>query len=296
MLRIGLFLATNVAILFLFTLIFQVLGLEQFLATQGIHNDLTFLLIICAFFGFAGSFISLLLSKTMAKMGTRTQIITEPANDREKWLVNTVAELAKKADIGMPEVGIFPAQQSNAFATGWNKNKALVAVSTGLLDRFSPDEARAVLAHEIGHVANGDMVTLTLIQGVVNTFVMFFARIIGSFIDKVVFKNDRPGIGYFVIVMVLQVVLGILASTIVMAFSRWREYRADAAGAHLANRSAMIGALRRLQAETQAQIPSEMPDTLTALGISGGWKKHSRKLWMSHPPLEQRIAALQRGV
>ena len=296
MLRIGLFLATNVAILFLFTIIFQVLGLEQFLAAQGIHNDLTFLLIICAFFGFAGSIISLLLSKTMAKMGTKTQIITEPANDREKWLVNTVAELAKKADIGMPEVGIFPAQQSNAFATGWNKNKALVAVSTGLLDRFSPDEARAVLAHEIGHVANGDMVTLTLIQGVVNTFVMFFARIIGSFIDKVVFKNDRPGIGYFVIVMVLQVVLGILASTIVMAFSRWREYRADAAGAHLANRSAMIGALRRLQAETQAQIPSEMPDTLTALGISGGWKKHSRKLWMSHPPLEQRIAALQRGV
>ncbi len=296
MLRIGLFLATNVAILFLFTVIFQVLGLEQYLATQGIHNDMTSLLIMCAFFGFAGSFISLLLSKFMAKRGTGTQIITEPANDQERWLVQTVAELAKKADIDMPEVGIFPAQESNAFATGWNKNKALVAVSAGLLHRFDRDEARAVLAHEIGHVANGDMVTLTLIQGVVNTFVMFFARIIGSVIDKAVFKNDRPGIGYFVIVMVLQVVLGILASTIVMAFSRWREYRADVAGATLANRSAMIGALRRLQAESQAQIPSELPDTLTALGISSGFKKNARKLWMTHPPLEARIAALQRGV
>lgn len=296
MLRIGLFLATNVAILLLFGLVFQVLGLEQFLAAQGIHNDLTSLLIICGFFGFAGSFISLLLSKTLAKMGTRTQIITEPANEQERWLVNTVAELAKKADIGMPEVGIFPAQQSNAFATGWNKNKALVAVSAGLLNRFSPDEARAVLAHEIGHVANGDMVTLTLIQGVVNTFVMFFARIIGSIIDKAVFKNDRPGLGYFAIVMLLQFVLGILASTIVLAFSRWREYRADAAGAHLATRGAMIGALRRLQAETQAHVPGELPDTLTALGISSGWKEHATKLFMSHPPLEERIAALQRGV
>jgi len=295
-LRIGLFLATNIAILVLFTLIFQVFGLEDFLATQGIHSNMTSLLIMCGFFGFAGSFISLLLSKKMAKMGTRTQIIDEPANAQQRWLVDTVKELARKADIGMPEVGIFPAQQSNAFATGWNKNKALVAVSAGLLDRFSPDEARAVLAHEIGHVANGDMVTLTLIQGVVNTFVMFFARIIGSIIDKAVFKNDRPGIGYFGIVLVLQVVLGILASTIVMAFSRWREYRADVAGATLANRSAMIGALRRLQAESEAHVPNELPDTLTALGISSGWKKHASKLWMSHPPLEQRIAALQRGV
>ena len=296
MLRIGLFLATNIAILVLFTLIFQVFGLEDFLATQGIHSNMTSLLIMCGFFGFAGSFISLLLSKKMAKMGTRTQIIDEPANAQQRWLVDTVKELARKADIGMPEVGIFPAQQSNAFATGWNKNKALVAVSAGLLDRFSPDEARAVLAHEIGHVANGDMVTLTLIQGVVNTFVMFFARIIGSIIDKAVFKNDRPGIGYFGIVLVLQVVLGILASTIVMAFSRWREYRADVAGATLANRSAMIGALRRLQAESEAHVPNELPDTLTALGISSGWKKHASKLFMSHPPLEQRIAALQRGI
>ena len=296
MLRIGLFLATNVAVLALFTLIFQVFGLEQFLAAQGIQGNMTSMLIMCGFFGFAGSFISLLLSKTMAKRGTGTKIIDQPANEQERWLVETIADLARKAEIGMPEVGIFPAQQSNAFATGWNKNKALVAVSAGLLDRFSPDEARAVLAHEIGHVANGDMITLTLIQGVVNTFVMFFARIIGSIIDKAVFKNDRPGIGYFAIVMVLQVVLGILASTIVMAFSRWREYRADVAGATLASRSAMIGALRRLQAETEAQIPSEMPDTLTALGISSGWKEHASKLFMTHPPLEERIAALQHGV
>ncbi len=296
MLRIGLFLATNVAVLVLFSLVFQVLGLNQFLAAQGIQSDTTSLLIMCGFFGFAGSFISLLLSKTMAKMSTRTHIIDQPANEQERWLVNTVAELARKADIGMPEVGIFPAQQSNAFATGWNKNKALVAVSAGLLERFDREEAKAVLAHEIGHVANGDMVTLTLIQGVVNTFVLFFARILGSIIDKAIFKNDRPGIGYFVIVMVLQVVLGILASTIVMAFSRWREYRADAAGAHLASRSGMVGALRRLQAESQAHVPNEMPDTMTALGISSGWKEHASKLFMSHPPLEQRIEALRRGV
>lgn len=295
MLRIGLFMATNIAILALFTIIFQVLGLEQYLASQGIHNNMTSLLIMCAFFGFAGSFISLLLSKMMAKRSTRTQIIESPANDTERWLVSTVKDLAAKAGIGMPEVGIFPAQQSNAFATGWNRNKALVAVSTGLLERFDRDEARAVLAHEIGHIANGDMITLTLIQGVVNTFVMFFARIIGSLIDKVVFKNDRPGIAYFVIVIALQIVLGILASTIVMAFSRWREYRADAAAAKFADRNSMIGALRRLQAETQAQIPSDMPDTLTALGISSGWKKRTSKLWMSHPPLERRIEALQQG-
>lgn len=295
MLRIGLFMATNIAILALFTIIFQVLGLEQYLASQGIHNNMTSLLIMCAFFGFAGSFISLLLSKMMAKRSTRTQIIESPANDTERWLVSTVKDLAAKAGIGMTEVGIFPAQQSNAFATGWNRNKALVAVSTGLLERFDRDEARAVLAHEIGHIANGDMVTLTLIQGVVNTFVMFFARIIGSLIDKVIFKNDRPGIAYFVIVIALQIVLGILASTIVMAFSRWREYRADAAAASFADRNSMIGALRRLQAETQAQIPSDMPDTLTALGISSGWKKRTSKLWMSHPPLERRIEALQQG-
>lgn len=296
MLRIGLFLATNIAILLLVSVIFQIFGLEQYLATQGVDANLGPLLLMCAVFGFAGSLISLFTSKWMAKRSTGTQIISEPSNADERWLLDTVAELARKADIGMPEVGIFQAQQSNAFATGWNRNNALVAVSTGLFSRFNKDEIKAVLAHEIGHVANGDMITLTLIQGVVNTFVMFFARIIGSFIDKAVFKNDRPGIGYFVTVMVLQVVLGVLASTIVMAFSRWREYRADAAGAQLATRGAMIGALQKLQAETQAHVPSEMPDTMTALGISAGWKEHASKLFMSHPPLEERIEALHRGV
>jgi len=296
LLRLALFLGTNAAILVLFSIVFRVLGLEQYLASQGVGMNLTSLLIMCAIFGFAGSFISLLLSKTMAKMGTRTRIIDKPASAEERWLVETVADLARKANIGMPEVGIFPAQQSNAFATGWNRNKALVAVSEGLMQRFDRDEVRAVLAHEIGHVANGDMVTLTLIQGVLNTFVMFFARIIGSVIDRVVFKNERGhGVGYFMIVMVLQVVLGILASIIVMWFSRWREFRADAAGAELASRQSMIRALQKLQAETQAHVPNQMPDTLTAFGISAGWKETVSKLFMTHPPLDVRIEALRRG-
>lgn len=296
MLRLGLFLGTNIAILVLFGFVFHVLGLEQYLASQGVHSNLTALLIMCAIFGFAGSFISLLLSKTMAKMGTGTQIIEQPKSPEQRWLMETVADLANKAGIGMPEVGVFPAQQSNAFATGWNKDKALVAVSEGLLHRFDREEVRAVLAHEIGHVANGDMVTLTLIQGVLNTFVMFFARILGSIIDKVIFKNERGyGIGYFMVVMVLQVVLGILASIIVMWFSRWREFRADAAGASLAGRGAMIQALQKLQAETQAHVPNQMPDTLTAFGISSGWKEHMTRLFMTHPPLEERIEALRQG-
>ena len=284
MLRIGLFMATNIAILALFTIIFQGLGLEQYLASQGINANLTGMLIMCAMFGFGGSFVSLLISKWMAKRSSGTQIIEQPSTPDERWLMETVADLAKKADIGMPEVGIFPAQQSNAFATGWNKNNALVAVSAGL-------------AHEIGHVANGDMITLTLIQGVLNTFVMFFARILGSIIDKAVFKNERGnGISYFVIVMVLQVVLGIFASMIVMAFSRWREFRADNAGAQLATRGGMIAALQKLQAETQAHVPNQMPDTLTAFGISSGWKQHASRLFMSHPPLEERIERLRRGL
>lgn len=297
MLRIGLFMATNIAILALFTIIFQVFGLEQYLASKGINANLAGLLIMCAMFGFGGSLISLLISKWMAKRSSGTRIISQPSTPDERWLMETVADLAKKADIGMPEVGIFPAQQSNAFATGWNKDNALVAVSAGLLHRFDKEEVRAVLAHEIGHVANGDMITLTLIQGVLNTFVMFFARILGSIIDKAIFKNERGnGIGYFVIVMVLQVVLGIFASMIVMAFSRWREYRADNAGAQLAGRGAMIAALQKLQAETQAHVPNQMPDTLTAFGISSGWKQHASRLFMSHPPLEERIDALRRGL
>tara|TARA_R110001592_G_scaffold56813_3_gene172925 strand:+ start:2838 stop:3731 length:894 start_codon:yes stop_codon:yes gene_type:complete len=295
-LRIGLFLGTNIAILVLFSIIFKVLGLEQYLAAQGVQGNLTGLLIMCGIFGFAGSFISLLISKWMAKRSTGVQLIDQPRTPEERWLKETVADLAKKAGIGMPEVGIFPAQQSNAFATGWNRNDALVAVSAGLMQRFDREEVRAVLAHEIGHVANGDMVTLSLVQGVLNTFVMFFARILGSIIDRAVFKNNSGhGMGYFMIVMVLQVVLGIFASMIVMWFSRWREFRADASGAHLASRGAMISALQRLQEETQAHVPNQMPDTLTAFGISSGWKEHASRLFMTHPPLSERIEILRRG-
>lgn len=294
MLRIGLFLATNIAIMVLFGFIFKLLGLEQYLASRGVYTNLGSLLAFCAVFGFAGSFISLLASKFIAKMSSGTRIIEQPRTPEERWLMETVSDLAKRAGIGMPEVGIFPAQQSNAFATGWNKDKALVAVSEGLLHRFNKDEVRAVLAHEIGHVANGDMVTLSLVQGVVNTFVMFFARVIGSVIDRVVFKNERGhGIGYFMIVMLLEVVFGILASMIVFWFSRWREFRADAAGAQLAGREEMIGALQKLQAEVQAHVPNQMPDTLTAFGISSGWKQHAMRLFMTHPPLQERIDALR---
>lgn len=294
--RIGLFLATNLAIIVIASISLRLLGVESILADNGMDLDLKALLIFCAVFGFAGSLISLLLSKFMAKMSSRTQIIKEPQNAQERWLLTTVAELAKKANIGMPEVGIFPAQQSNAFATGWNRNNALVAVSAGLLERFSKDEAKAVLAHEIGHVANGDMITLALVQGVVNTFVMFAARVIGFFVDRVVLKNQRGlGLGYWITTIIAEICLGILASTIVMWFSRQREFRADKAGAQLAGRTAMIGALQKLQAETQAQVPSQMPDTMTAFGISSGWKRKRSRLFMTHPPLEERIEALKYG-
>jgi heat shock protein HtpX len=296
MFRIGLFLLTNVAIIAVASITLSLLGVSGILANNGVDLDLGSLLIFCAVFGFAGSFISLLLSKFMAKMSSGTKIISQPQNDDERWLLTTVAELAKKADIGMPEVGIFPAQQSNAFATGWNRNNALVAVSAGLLQRFSRDEVRAVLAHEIGHVANGDMITLSLVQGVVNTFVMFFARLIGFFVDRVILKNERDlGLGYWITTIVAEIFLGILASIIVMWFSRRREFRADAAGAELAGRSAMIGALRKLQEETKAHVSNQMPDTLTAFGISSGWKQRTSKLFMTHPPLEERIEALRFG-
>lgn len=296
MFRIGLFLLTNLAVIVVASISLSLLGVNSILANNGVDLNLQSLLIFCAVFGFAGSFISLLLSKFMAKMSTRTQIIQQPQSADERWLVETVAELAKKADIGMPEVGIFPAQQSNAFATGWNRNNALVAVSAGLLQRFSRDEARAVLAHEIGHVANGDMITLSLIQGVVNTFVMFFARLIGFFVDRVVLKNERGlGLGYWITTIAAEIFLGILASTIVMWFSRRREFRADAAGASLAGRSAMIGALQRLQQETASHIENQMPDTMTAFGISSGWKQRPSRLFMTHPPLEERIEALRFG-
>lgn len=292
--RILLFLATNLAVLVLVSLIFNLFGLEGILAANGVDLNLGSLLIFCAVFGVGGAMISLFLSKWMAKRGTGTYIIEQPRNRQEQWLLDTVRELAAEAGIGMPEVGIFPSEASNAFATGWNRNAALVAVSSGMLQRFRPEEVRAVMAHEIGHVANGDMVTLTLIQGVVNTFVMFLARIIGHTVDRLVFKTERGyGIGYFVVTIVAELVLGILASMIVFWFSRWREYRADAAGASLAGGGAMIAALQRLRAEQG--LPQELPGELTAFGITEQLKEGFAALFRSHPPLEDRIRALQRA-
>jgi heat shock protein HtpX len=292
--RILLFLATNLAVLVLVSIVFNLLGLEGILAANGVDLNLTGLLVFCALFGFGGSLISLLLSKWMAKRGTGTYVIEQARNRDEQWLVDTVAELAQESGIGMPEVGIFPSEAANAFATGWNRNEALVAVSAGLLRRFSPNEVRAVLAHEIGHVANGDMITLSLIQGVVNTFVMFLARIIGHTVDRVVFKTERGyGIGYFVVTIVAELVLGFLASMIVFWFSRWREYRADAAGAHLTTNGDMIAALQRLRSEQG--MPQDLPGELTAFGISEQLKEGFSALFRSHPPLDDRIRALQAG-
>lgn len=293
MLRIALFLATNLAVVLLASITLKILGVDSYLNQTGSGLDLTRLLIFCGVFGMSGSLISLFLSKTMAKWSARVSIIDTPQNNTERWLVNTVASLAQEAGIGMPEVGIFPAQQSNAFATGWNKNNALVAVSEGLLQRMREDEVRAVLAHEIAHVSNGDMVTLALIQGVVNTFVMFFARIIGSVVDRALSRDGEQshGMGFYIATFVAEIVLGILASAIVMWFSRYREFRADAGGASLAGRNAMINALRRLQQEQE--IPNPLPDSMAAFGINQGLRSGLMALFASHPPLETRIKALQ---
>ncbi len=292
MLRIGLFLLTNIAVLAVASITLNLLGVGSYLDSSGTNLNLQSLLIFCAVFGMAGSIVSLLISKWMAKKSTGTQVIKNPANAQERWLFDTVSELAQKAGIEMPEVGVFPSQQSNAFATGWNKNKSLVAVSTGLLSRFDKDEVRAVLGHEIGHVANGDMVTLALIQGVINTFVMFFARIIGHTVDRVIFKTERGhGFGYYIATFISEMLLAFLASMIVAWFSRRREFRADIAGADLAGRHAMIRALQRLQQETA--IETEMPKTLQAFAISSSFSKMGAA-FSTHPPLEVRIEALQK--
>ncbi len=292
MMRIALFLATNIAVLALASITFRLLGLEDFLYNQGMDTNLTGMLAFAAIFGMGGSFISLLMSKWLAKKSTHAEVIDEPRTQSERWLKDTVARLAKDAGIGMPEVAIFPSPQPNAFATGASKNSALVAVSTGLLEHMREDEVRAVLGHEIGHVANGDMVTLTLIQGVMNTFVIFFSRIIGSVVDRAVFKSENGhGPGFFIVTIVAQIVLGILASMIVMWFSRYREFRADDAGAKLAGRNAMIAALERLKGASQ--MPDTMPDTMTAFGISSGLRQGLSALFASHPPLDARIAALR---
>jgi heat shock protein HtpX len=293
MFRIFLFLMTNLAVMVIAGIVLSILGIGS-THSAGNQLNLAALLVVCFVFGMVGSLFSLFISKWLAKRSTGTEIIENPRTEEERWLVATVQELAEKANIKMPEVGIFPSYQSNAFATGWNKNAALVAVSSGLLQHMSRDEIKAVLGHEIGHVSNGDMVTMALVQGVVNTFVMFFSRIIGNFVDRVVFKNEEgPGIAYVITSMICDLVLGILASTIVMWFSRRREFRADEAGARLANKQSMINALRRLQ--TEQEVPDQMPAEMTALAITEGKREgfSFAALFMSHPPLDKRIEALQ---
>jgi heat shock protein HtpX len=291
MMRILLFLATNAAVLVLISVVFQLLGIEGILAENGVDLNLQALLVMSAVIGFGGSFISLALSKFMAKRSMGVQLIDRPANRTERWLLDTVQRQAREAGIGMPEVGVFNSPEPNAFATGMSRNNALVAVSTGLLHNMSSDEVEAVLGHEVTHVANGDMVTMGLIQGVVNTFVIFLSRVVGHVVDRVVFKTERGyGPAYFITSIVAQIFLSFLASMIVMWFSRRREFRADAGGASLAGRGKMIGALQALQ---RAHEPHDLPGEFAAFGISGGLGNGMKRLFMSHPPLEERIAALQ---
>ena len=288
--RILLFLATNLAVVLVASITLSLLGVNGYMTSQGL--DFTSLMIFCLVFGMAGSVVSLLMSKWMAKRSMGVRIIEQASNADEQWLLSTVKELSDKAGIGMPEVGIFGSHSANAFATGWNRNNSLVAVSTGLLNKMSREEVKAVIGHEIGHIANGDMITLALVQGVVNAFVMFFARIIGSFVDRVVFKNeDGHSFGFYIATFIAEMILGILASTIVFWFSRRREYRADIAGAELVSPAAMVSALARLQAEYGQ--PSDMPDEMVAFGISGELKNSLAGLFMTHPPLESRIDALK---
>jgi heat shock protein HtpX len=287
--RIFLLIATNVAIMLVLSVVVSVLGLDRYLTREGLN--LQSLLAFSAVLGFGGAFFSLLISKWMAKSAMGVQVITQPRTETERWLLDTVRSQAEQAGIGMPEVGIFDSPEPNAFATGANKNSALVAVSTGLLNNMRRNEVEAVLGHEVSHVANGDMVTLTLIQGVMNTFVFFLARVIGFVIDRVLLKNERDGVGpgYMITVIVAQLVLGILAGMVVAWFSRQREFRADAGGAHLAGTNSMIGALEALR---RVHSPTALPEKMQAFGIRSGPPQGWQKLFMSHPPLEERIAAL----
>ena len=290
MMRIALFLATNLAVLVLLGIVMSVL--QNVFGIQ-LGNNAS-LLVFAAIFGFGGSFISLAMSKWMAKRSTGAHVITDPRNESEAWLVNTVRRQAEKAGIGMPEVAIYDAPEINAFATGMSRNNALVAVSTGLLRAMDRDEAEAVLAHEVSHVANGDMVTMALIQGVLNTFVIFFARIVGRIIDGFISgsREDGPSFFYYIIVFVLDMIFGVIASVIAMWFSRWREFRADAGGANLAGRPKMIAALEKL---AQTYGHTTLPDQVRAFGISGGVAHGFKRLFMTHPPLAERIAALRNG-
>ena len=289
--RIILFVATNLAVMALLTLVVKIFGIDTYTYSKAGIN-FQGLLVMSAVLGFGGSFISLLASKWVAKWQTGARVIENPSNPTESWLLSTVRRQAEGAGIGMPEVAIYDAPEMNAFATGATRNSALVAVSTGLLQQMSQEEVEAVLAHEVSHVANGDMVTMTLLQGVLNTFVIFLARVVGTAIDRAISgnrDNGGGGIAYFLIVMVLQVVLGILASVIVMAFSRWREFRADAGSARLSSKQKMISALERLG---QGRGENSLPSAIQAFGIAGGGM---RKLFSSHPPIEERIAALRKA-
>ena len=291
MMRVVLFLATNAAIMVLISIVFQMFGFEGILAENGVDLNLQALLVMSAVIGFGGSFISLAMSKFLAKRSMGVKIIAQPANSTEQWLVSTVKRQAEQAGIGMPEVGIFDTPEPNAFATGMSRNNALVAVSAGLLQNMNSDEVEAVLAHEITHVSNGDMVTMGLIQGVINTFVIFLSRVIGHVVDRVVFKTERGyGPAYYVTSIVAQIFLSFLASMIVMWFSRRREFRADAGGASLAGRDKMVAALQALQ---RGHEPHDLPGEFAAFGISGGLGSGIKKLFMSHPPLQERIAALR---
>jgi heat shock protein HtpX len=272
-------------------IVLSLLGVDSLLQQNNVDLDLRALLVFSAVFGMGGSLISLAMSKWSAKRMTGAAVIDQPQNKTQEWLLATVKRQAEMAGIAMPEVAIFNSPDINAFATGMSRNSALVAVSTGLINNMKMDEAEAVLGHEVSHVANGDMVTLALIQGVVNTFVIFFSRVVGHFVDRVVFKTERGyGPAYYITSILAQIVFGILASTIVMYFSRLREFRADTGGANLAGKQKMIAALQRLQA---AYEPSHLPDQMVAFGINGRMADGMRKLFMSHPPLSERIAALQ---
>ncbi|MCY3803809.1 MAG: protease HtpX [Gammaproteobacteria bacterium] len=291
--RLLLFLLTNFSVVLVLSISARVLGLDHWLAQQGMAGQLNGLLLMSLAFGFGGAFISLAISKWMAKRSMGVRVIEAPGNATEKWLLETVRRQAGEAGISMPEVGIFDTPQLNAFATGMKRNDALVAVSTGLLGAMNRDEVEAVLGHEVSHVANGDMITMGLLQGVLNTFVIFISRIVGLIVDKAVFKVQRGiGPGYFIASIIAEIILGILAAIIASWFSRRREFRADAGGARLAGREKMIAALQRLQKQYE---PDALPGQLAAFGISGGVKSGLQKLLMSHPPLTERIAALHQA-
>ncbi|MCL4685314.1 protease HtpX [Myxococcota bacterium] len=289
--RVLLFLATNIAVLLVLSIVLRLVGFEGFLAENGVDLALPQLLLFAAVFGFGGSFLSLAISKFIAKRATGAQVISEARNSTEAWLLETVRQQAQAAGIGMPEVAIFPSSAPNAFATGARRDASLVAVSTGLLERMERAEVEAVLAHEISHVANGDMVTLALVQGVVNTFVLVLSRVVGHIIDRVVFRTEEGhGPGFWIVTIVAQIVFGILASIIVFWFSRQREFRADAGGARLAGAPNMIAALERLRRGSGEPLP----EALRAFGISGGGRANWMRLFASHPPLEERIDRLRR--